>query len=921
MRKQFVFLLMVFCVVLYVVPVLAQTPFWWNNPQNYPRFHRVVTSGVVANQTSTPEGKQAQRVTAIVDVPNDYEATLAKSIWVRVSWVVPQGNAELLTAANAHRIQWLNGIGNQCPAMPLDPYPSPDGQGYLTLVGPFTPASPYTQGRELSFTDIRPQPACERLEFAFAVDNNSRLEYQIEVQTICLSIDWADAPDNITEFPDYPTLAASNGPHHIITPALRLGALIDGENDGQPNATATGDDVASLDDEDGLTTPLPIKMIVDTPATFSFDIQMTAPYPSDNVTLAGWVDFDHDGQWEASERVVNQRVGPGPLTLVYPVVPGGYTGPTFARFRLSFDAASVNEPTGFSPNGEVEDYVVTIANPDVDWGDLPEQAQGHPSYPTTLANNGPRHRMLTGLFLGSDADPDPDGQPSVAANGDDNNNTGSADDESGVNGADLSLVEGNAPVIPVNVTIPAGQGTVYIWGWIDYDHDAVVDANETATASATSSGTLQIPLNFQAVPNGSASSTFARFRIGTHADQISAATGLAVDGEVEDYVVTIQRQVIERLDFGDLPENTSPAYPTTLAQNGARHTIVDGLYMGTATQSQDPDAESDGIPSVDALGDDGNTSVAFDDENGVQNPALQLVFLEGQSKNVVVDVHTPINETVYVYGWVDFNRNGTPTANEMASGSWTGLGSGQVTLTFAALPAGLGGHGTYARFRLSTDQASISTPTGQAPDGEVEDYIVQLMVPVELSSFTGTYGNGTVRLEWTTASETDNLGFNVYRSESQNGQYNKVNSQLIQGAGNTQTAHSYSFTDQTITAGQSYFYKLADVRFDGSVTMHSAISVQVPVVMNLLLQNYPNPFNPQTQITFKLMQSSNVELTVYNLQGQVVRNLISQVMANGEHKVVWDGRDAAGKVVTTGTYIYKLKANGYEETKQMELIK
>ncbi len=917
MRKQLFVLLMVLC----VVPVLAQTPFWWNNPQSYPRFHRVITSGVVTNQTSTEEGKQAQLVTAVVDVPNEYDATLAKSIWVRVSWAAPQGSAFLLSSPNAHRIQWLNGINNQCPTNPLEPYPVADGQGYLTQVGNFTPASPYSEGRELSFADIRPQPACERLELAFVVDHNSRLEYQIEVQTICLSIDWADAPDNLTDWPDYPTLAASNGPHHIITPALRLGALIDGENDGQPNTTATGDDVASLDDEDGLTTPLPIKLIIDTPATFSFDVQMTAPYPSGNVTLAGWVDFDHDGQWEAAERVSSQRVGPGPLTLTYPVVPGGYTGQTFARFRLSFDEASVSEPTGFSPNGEVEDYLITIANPDVDWGDLPEQAQGHPSYPTTLANNGPRHRIMTGLYIGSDADPDQDGQPSAAANGDDNNNSGSADDESGVNGADLNLLEGNAPVIPVNVTIPAGLGTVYLWGWIDYDHDAVVDAGETATASTTGNGSLQIPLNFQAVPAGSATNTFARFRIGTHADQISAATGLALDGEVEDYAVTIQTEVIERLDFGDLPENTTPAYPTTLAQNGARHAIVDGLYMGPATQAQDPDAEPDGLPSVDAQGDDGNSSVAFDDENGVQNPTLQLVFLENQAKSVVVDVHTPVNETVYVYGWVDFNRDGTPAANEVATASWTGLGSGQVTLTFAALPAGLGGHGTYARFRISTDQASIATPTGLAPDGEVEDYIVQLMVPVELSSFTATYGNGLVRLEWTTASETDNLGFDIYRSESLNGQYTKVNSQLIQGAGNTQTARSYSYTDQTITAGQGYFYKLADVRFDGSITMHSAISVQVPVAMNLLLQNYPNPFNPQTQITFKLMQNSNVELTVYNLQGQVVRNLMNQSLASGEHKVVWDGRDAAGKVVPTGTYIYKLKANGYEETKQMELIK
>ncbi len=914
MKKRLCFYLTMLGGVLQALSVFAQTPYWWDNPQGYQRFHRVVTTGIIANQTTTAEGSQAQFVTAVVDVPNDYEASLTKSIWVQVSWHVTQGTGELITGVNQHRIMWLNGLTNQCPATPRESYPAPDGQGYLMDMGAFTPDAPYTIGRELTYDAITPQPECERLEIRFVVDNNSRLEYQIEVQTVCLSLDWGDAPDNLTAFPDYPTLSVSNGARHVLIPNLRMGSLTDAEGDGQPSANADGDDVAASDDEDGLTDPLPLTLIIGT--TPAVHLSVTTPQPTTQVTLAGWIDYNHDGNWDnTTERAVATLTGSGNVTLTFPQVPTGYAGPSYARFRLSTDAASVANAAGIAPDGEVEDYLVNITAATFDWGDAPENMTGYPSYPVTAINNGARHLVIRGLYLGVDVDPEQDGQPSAGAIGDDNNNTGSSDDETGVNLASLNLTVGVAPVVPVDVT-SALPGTVYVSGWIDYNGNGQWENGEYASANRSGSGSVN--LVFPVVPANSVTATYARFRLSSNVSQITLPTGQADNGEVEDYPVMISPD--HNLDFGDLPEPLQPGpgnprYPTTLAWNGARHVVTRGLYMG---QTADPDAEADGQPSSDASGDD---NAVTDDEDGILVPNTQLVFRENQPHTVNVTVHTPSNMTVYLNGWVDFDVDGNQDPNEIATGSFTGSGNGMVALNFPALPTGMGGRNTYARFRLSTDPTAISLPTGLAQDGEVEDYMAQLEVPVELSAFSAVYNSGGVLIEWTTQTETENMGFDLYRSESVDGAFTKINATMIQGAGSSQISHDYSFVDQNISGGRTYFYKLTDVRYDGITTFHGPISVQVPVAMNLLLQNYPNPFNPQTKITFKLVESSQVELAVYNLQGQRVRSLTVQTMPAGEHTIVWDGKDENGSIMPSGVYIYKLRSNNYEESKRMELIK
>ncbi|UCG59468.1 MAG: LamG domain-containing protein [Phycisphaerales bacterium] len=161
-------------------------------------------------------------------------------------------------------------------------------------------------------------------------------------------MDFGDAPD-----PTYPTLLA-NGARHIIVPGVFLGNNIDPEPEGQPDATATGDDNDGNDDEDGVvfTSPL-IPGGVTT-------VDVTA---SVRGILNAWCDFDGNGDWGgAGEDIfVDTPLNPGLNNLSFNVPAGATAGVTFGRFRFSRIRGLTY--TGLAPDGEVEDYEVTIEKP------------------------------------------------------------------------------------------------------------------------------------------------------------------------------------------------------------------------------------------------------------------------------------------------------------------------------------------------------------------------------------------------------------------------------------------------------------------------------------------------------------------------------------------------------------------------------
>lgn len=191
-------------------------------------------------------------------------------------------------------------------------------------------------------------------------------------------------------------------------------------------------------------------------------------------------------------------------------------------------------------------------------------------------------------------------------------------------------------------------------------------------------------------------------------------------------------------------------------------------------------------------------------------------------------------------------------------------------------------------------------------------------VPVELTSFTAAYIDNSVVLQWETATETNNRGFEIQRS-SNGSDFIAVG--YLEGKGTTTTPQRYSFVDKAISPSTNYSYRLKQIDFDGTFTFSDVVNVgeSSPVAFELY-QNYPNPFNPTTKISFSLPTDSNVELEVTNLLGQKVLTLLNNKLTAGSHTVDFDASS-----LSAGVYIYTLKVADNNSTKvsskKMTLVK
>jgi hypothetical protein len=198
-------------------------------------------------------------------------------------------------------------------------------------------------------------------------------------------------------------------------------------------------------------------------------------------------------------------------------------------------------------------------------------------------------------------------------------------------------------------------------------------------------------------------------------------------------------------------------------------------------------------------------------------------------------------------------------------------------------------------------------------------------LPVTLASFTATAGNGQITLEWTTESELDNLGFNIYRSTNANDQFSMINEQLIPGAGISSQRHEYEYIDKDVNNGVTYWYKLEDVDFSGNTKLHGLASA-IPLASAAprefrLYPNYPNPFNPVTTITYDLPQKGYVRISIYNIQGEEVTTLMKGNQEAGSYQLNWDGRDQNGEILSSGIYFLRIESSSYHKTNKMVFIR
>jgi hypothetical protein len=231
---------------------------------------------------------------------------------------------------------------------------------------------------------------------------------------------------------------------------------------------------------------------------------------------------------------------------------------------------------------------------------------------------------------------------------------------------------------------------------------------------------------------------------------------------------------------------------------------------------------------------------------------------------------------------------------------------------------------TYARYRLGygPDRFAVASPTGKAKFGEVEGICCINQLPVELVSFTGAGGDNQVRLNWRTASESNNDHFVVRRASNVDGPFTDY--AIIPGNGSTETEHSYEYVDNQVVNGVTYYYHLRDVDINGQIVEHNITVTAIPangaqgvvVTEYYLHQNYPNPFNPVTSITYDIADPGMVSLKVYNSSGREVATLVNEYQVQNRYAVSFDVTS-----LSSGIYFYRLETNGFMATKKMVVLK
>ena len=329
-------------------------------------------------------------------------------------------------------------------------------------------------------------------------------------------LDFGDAPD-----PTFPTLLMNNGARHMKRNDLYLGNSVDTEADGQPDASALGDDLnGTPDDENGITFSLPL-IPGTTDSVFVHYINYMTNY---NVGyLNAWIDFNQDGDWDDNnEQIITNfwlYYNQSPVYVPFSIPSGCQAGSTYARFRLS--SMSDMGVKYQAPDGEVEDYKIMIGK--YDFGDAPD-----PTYPTLQASNGARHIIDGQVWLGAGFDPEADGLQSADALGDDNNNI---DDEDGIIFSN-TLSAGGLATIQVTASV---AGKLNAWFDFNIDGDWSDSGEQIFTNTALAAGVNN--LSFAIPSNTTADTTYARFRFNTTGGL--SYTGEANNGEVEDYRVVI----------------------------------------------------------------------------------------------------------------------------------------------------------------------------------------------------------------------------------------------------------------------------------------------------------------------------------------------------------------------------------------------
>ncbi len=413
-------------------------------------------------------------------------------------------------------------------------------------------------------------------------------------------------------------------------------------------------------------------------------------------------------------------------------------------------------------------FTIKIAAAANDYGDAPS------SY------GNPTHTISGNLKLGINA---PDAETTAATpldgSGDDKTAT---DDEDGVASFPTLSAGGPTGSYVIAKTSLSATGTGTLHAWIDFNQDGAFSASEYASTTVTSSViAANLTWNNITIPANLRGTTYARLRLTstTLTDNTSTAnvderaTAVASNGEVEDYALTISAR-----DYGDAPAT----------YGDASHQITPNLYLGDNL----PDAETASKASFNARTD------SYDDGAPSQPvssyiplfPVLQLTDTHYSADFKVTNV---TGTAARLYGWIDFDKSGTFEADEATVVNVpTGSDKALVTLSWATIPADIKLGTTAIRLRLTSDNTvTLNTPTGNASNGEVEDYPLAIAMDIPPNSQALSIVSGATPMACESVVFQDNFNdlpagmfWGVYRPNAQ-----PIRNWQRAGGGNDTYAH------------------------------------------------------------------------------------------------------------------------------------
>jgi hypothetical protein len=276
-------------------------------------------------------------------------------------------------------------------------------------------------------------------------------------------------------------------------------------------------------------------------------------------------------------------------------------------------------------------------------------------------------------------------------------------------------------------------------------------------------------------------------------------------------------------------------------------------------------------------------------------------------------VHLALTESGIVYSWQGqthleyVSRLMAPNANGTAV-DFSAINTQTLELNFTVDPSWVVDEMELVAFIQNLDGKEILQGTKIALQNLAP-------LPVELTSFTAKAFVGKVQLDWTTATEINNSGFEIERSFDGN-TFSAVG--FVRGNGTTTEPRSYSFTDDIQVNGiQTIYYRLKQVDFNGSVNYSEVVSVVPEIPIEYALgQNYPNPFNPSTKIKYSVPQNGLVSIVVYDLTGQKIATLLNEVKEPGNYDIDFN---AAG--LSSGVYFYRMTAGNFTQVHKMSILK